>query len=280
MPVAHVNNIDVAYEWEGAGEETIVFVGGTGTGGAVWSKYQVPHFAPRYRCLTYDLRGTGASSAPVESYSVVGFAEDMAALLDELGVGDAHMVGLSLGSAIIQELALARPELVRSAVLLSTWSCTAREHHIRRWFEARLAAIESGPPEVFRAFSFWMWAPSVIDFEPDRTREIEQFFGTVTASQPTHAYANHFKADLGHDTVDRLGAISCPTLVLYGSEDLITLPWYNRTVAEHIPGAEIEEITGAGHLAWLERPEQVNAAIDRFLASPRLRPSRAGARDA
>jgi pimeloyl-ACP methyl ester carboxylesterase len=194
------------------------------------------------------------------------FARDAGALADHLGIASAVWVGLSLGSAIIQELALTRPRLVRRAVLLSTWSSTRRQNHIRRWFEARLLALEKAPADVFQAFSFWMWAPSVIDCEPQLASEIERIFASNSAAQPLHAYAQHFRADLGHDTHDRLGDIGCPVLVVYGSEDLITLPWYNRSVADSIPGARCLEIEKAGHFLWLERPLEVNAAISAFLS--------------
>ena len=78
--------------------------------------------------------------------------------------------------------------------------------------------------------------------------------------------AGHFLADLGHETRDRLGQVGCPCLVVHGDEDLITLPWYNRTVADLIPGATLASIPAAGHLAWLERPDEVNNLIERFLS--------------
>lgn len=268
MTVARLNDIDVGYLVEGRDDPeapTIVWVGGTGVSGGVWRVHQTPAFSADFRCVTYDLRGTGESSAPEEDYTVPLFAQDAAALADHLGISDAHWVGLSLGSAIIQELALARPDLMRSAVLLSTWSSTRREEHIRRWFSARLKALEEAPLDVFKAFAFWMWSPRVIDFEPDLAREIEEIFAANTGKQPKHALANHFSADLGHDTQDRLGDISCPVLVLYGSDDLVTLPWYNTAVAERIPGARAVEIDGAGHFAWLERAAEVNAEVRRFL---------------
>jgi pimeloyl-ACP methyl ester carboxylesterase len=78
--------------------------------------------------------------------------------------------------------------------------------------------------------------------------------------------AGHFRADLSHETRDRLPLIGCPTLVVHGDEDLITLPWYNRTVADLIPGASYAVIEKAGHLAWLERPDELNALIGDFVS--------------
>jgi pimeloyl-ACP methyl ester carboxylesterase len=194
-------------------------------------------------------------------------SRDIEGLVRELGLTGVTMIGFSLGSVIIQELAIRAPDLVSRAVLLSTWSSTRVEHHIRRHYEARLLALEKAPRDVFGAFAFWMWAPSFVDDEPDRMAELQEFFVGVSSAQPQHAYANHFKADLSHDALDRLPQIRCPTLVVYGAEDLITLPRYNRRVADHIPGAQVREIPGGGHIAWGERPKEVNEAIRAFLDS-------------
>jgi 3-oxoadipate enol-lactonase len=265
MPSVTVNEgISLHYEEYGEGEP-IVWLPGTGNSGQVWTRYQLPAFEDRYRCVTVDLRGSGQSDAPEEPYTPAMMAKDVEDLVRELGLEGARFVGFSLGSCVIQELALAAPDVVGRAVLLSTWSSSPVEHHIRRHFEARLLALETAPRAAFAAFAFWMWAPTVVDDEPERMEENLAFFAEVSGAQPQHAYANHFRADIAHDTLDRLEGIGCPTLVLHGSEDLITLPRYNRRVAERIPGAELREIPKAGHIAWGERPDEVNAAIREFL---------------
>jgi pimeloyl-ACP methyl ester carboxylesterase len=219
-----------------------------------------------------DNRGSGGSDSPQEPYTVAMMARDIEDLVRQLNLEGAHFVGFSLGSVIIQELAIRSPELVGKAVLLSTWSSSPREEHIRRHYQARLLALENAPREVFAAFAFWMWAPSFVDDEPERMAELEQYFVSVSRSQPHHAYANHFKADLSHDALDRLDQIRCPTFVIYGAEDLITLPRYNRRVADRIPGALVKEIPRAGHIAWGERPDQVNTSIRDFLVDGRVSP--------
>ncbi len=279
MPAATVNGgISLHYEEHGSGPP-IVWIPGTGNSGRVWERYQLPAFTDSYRCITVDNRGSGQSDSPEEPYTVTVMARDIEDLVRQLELQGAHFVGFSLGSVIIQELAISAPELIGSAVLLSTWSSTRREDHIRRHYQARLLALEKAPRDVFAAFAFWMWAPSFVDDEPERMRELEDFFVSVSGSQPPHAYENHFKADLSHDALDRLHEIRCPTLVVYGAEDLITLPRYNRRVADRIPGARVREIEAAGHIAWGERPEAVNSAIKDFLTSLDLSaPRHAGAR--
>lgn len=266
MPFVKAGDINMYYEEHGEGFP-VIWIPGTGNSGEVWKRYQIPAFLDHFRCILVDPRGAGQSDKPVRpSYTVHMLARDMLAFCNELGLAQADFVGFSLGSAIIQELALAAPRLVRRAVLLSTWSSTPREHHIRRHYEARLLALERAPLEVFRAFAFWMWAPSFVDDHPDEMAASEQFFGEVAASMTLDSYKNHFRADLSHDALDRLDGIQARCLVVYGQEDLITLPRYNRRVAERIPNCELEEIEGAGHIAWGEKPNAVNDAILRFLS--------------
>lgn len=245
----------------------IVWVMGTGMSGDAWHRFQIPHFSPAYRCVTYDMRGVGRSDCPAEPYDPPTLSRDLAALLDHLQIERAHFVGFSLGAATVQELALSRAELVESAVLLSTWSSTKREHHMRRHYESRLFALENGPIEVFRNFAFWMWAPSMVDEEYETICDLEEFLRSVTGSKDLSGFAGHFRADLAHDTLDRLGGITAPTLVLHGDEDLITLPPYNRRVADRIPNATLVEVRKAGHLAYLEQPAAINEAIESFLTS-------------
>ena len=256
--------IAINYAEHGTGEP-VVWIPGTGNSGRVWERYQLPDFTDRYRCITIDNRGTGESDAPEEAYTVENMSRDVEGVVRALGLSDVAMVGFSLGSCIIQEIAIRSPELVGKAVLLSTWSSTPLEHHIRRHYEARLLALEKAPREVFGAFASWMWAPSFVDDEPERMAELQDYFVGVSGSQPQHAYEQHFRADISHDALDRLPQIRCPTLVVHGAEDLITLPRYNRRVAEAIPGAQLREIDGGGHIAWGERPTEVNRVIREFL---------------
>jgi len=265
MPMIRAGDVDMYVEEAGDGEP-IVWIPGTGLLGSTWHRHQVANFAPRYRCLTLDLRGCGRTEGGGDRFTVEDMAGDVAGLLDALGIASAHLVGLSLGTAVIQALALRRPNLIRSAVLLGTWSSSRREHHIRRHFESRLYALEHGPIDVFAQFAFWMSAPSVVDHEPELQAEVERELAAHMSTRLAGT-AGHFRADLGHDTQDRLSQVRARTLVLFGAEDLITLPWYNERVAALIPGAVSEVIPRAGHLAWLERPGHVNDSIDRFLRS-------------
>jgi pimeloyl-ACP methyl ester carboxylesterase len=264
MPFAQVNEGLSMYYDEGGSGEPVLWLAGTGTSGGMWSRFQVPAFTDRYRCIAMDLRGTGRTDAPDMPYSMPMLAKDVEGLMRHLELERAHLVGFSMGSAIIQELALTAPQLVRSAVLCGTWSSTSIEHHIRRHYESRMIQLREAPPQVFQSAGFWGWSPSFVDDEADLMEELEAFVGEVSSGEPG-ARLEHYRADLAHDTLARLGGVSTPTLVLYGAEDLITLPRYNQRVAAAIPGAELQEIQGGGHMVLLERPDDCNAAIRDFL---------------
>jgi pimeloyl-ACP methyl ester carboxylesterase len=267
VPVVECRGARVSYETVGAGEP-IIWLPGTGLRGSTWTE-QVAAFSGSRTCVTVDLPGSRSSSLPATA-TIAAMAADVADLVDAVGVAPAHVVGLSMGSAVAQELALQRPDLVQSLVLIATWSSTAREHHIRRHFESRLYALENGPLDVFAQFAFWMSAPTVFDEEPELQAKVEAHLAEHTSPWP-EGTASHFRADLGHETRDRLGDIRCPTVVVHGDEDLITLPRYNQTVADAVPGARLVTIPRAGHLVWVERAAEVIDVVAQFLDSDSVR---------
>jgi 3-oxoadipate enol-lactonase len=263
MPLVTCADVDLYYEEAGEGP-VLLWVPGTGLRGRTWEQ-QVAVFSSSHRCISVDLRGSGESTGADTEFTVADLATDLAQLLDELGVTTATVIGLSLGSAVAQELALLRPDLVRALVLLATWSSTSAEHHVRRHFESRLYALENGPLDVYAQFAFWMSSPWLYDHEPELQSSVEERLrGHLSTSLA--GTAGHFRADLTHETRDRLHLLGCPCLVVNGEDDLITLPWYNATVAELIPFATRVTIPHAGHLSWLERPELLTGHLEDFLA--------------
>ena len=275
MPTISCGALEVPYSDEGSGPP-IVWIPGTGLCGSSW-ELQFGQFSDRYRCLTLDLRGSGRTGGEDGAFTVADLAADVAAWMDALAVGPATVVGLSLGSAIGQELAIARPDLVERLVLLATWSSSTAEHHIRRHFESRLYALENGPLDVYAQFAFWMSSHTLYDTDRERQTVVEALLA-AHMSRNLRGTAGHFRADLAHETRDRLGQITCPTLVVHGDEDLITLPRYNRTVADLVPGATLATISAAGHLSWLERPDELKALLDEFLGAPPGDPAPDGGR--
>lgn len=264
MPTVSVDGRTICYEETGSGEP-ILWIQGTGESKAGWVG-QTMEFSERYRCVAIDNRDVGESSSVEEPYRPADMAADVAGVGDHLATGPAHVVGYSLGGAIAQELALARPDLVRSLTLLSTWA-TSDE-----WFKAQMRGWQSirrahrDDEEAFlRALWPWIWSAKTFA-TPGLVDGFTAFALAEEPRQPPEGFIRQADADIAHDAAARLGQVSAPTLVIVGEEDICTPPRYSRELCRLIAQAELVTIPEAGHGAVFERPDLVNAAIAGFLA--------------
>ncbi|WP_204041159.1 alpha/beta fold hydrolase [Acrocarpospora phusangensis] len=218
-----------------------------------------------YRMICYDHRGIGESPRGRAEISTTGLARDAASLLDALGVQRAHVVGWSLGSAVAQELALARPDRVGSLVLYGTW---ARADAFQRavFTSLRHTWATRDMNEIMTAMAV-VFSPELIN-SPALSSLIEQVLPAMPATELQMATTiEQWDADLRHDTHDRLGSITAPTLVIAGEQDLLTPPWQAKAVADAIPGAELEILDGPGssHALAFERPVEFLSLVLDFL---------------
>lgn len=252
------------HEITGEGEPLLLVMGTTGAVG-LWGEV-VARLAEHYRVIAFDNRGLGGSSRGDGAISVASLAEDASALLEALDIPRAHTLGWSLGSAVLQELALAHPDQVASAVMYATW---ARADGFQR---AVLTALRL--PYVVRdmeaalACAGLAFSPQLLD-DPD----LPAMLGALLPAFPQdeaqmQVTVEQWEADLVHDTLDRLGGITTPTLVVVGEQDLLTPPWQAKKVADAVPGARYELVTGPGssHGMHLERPDDLVRIVTRFLA--------------
>jgi pimeloyl-ACP methyl ester carboxylesterase len=257
------NGVDLWVEQEGEGED-VVFISGLADEGACWVD-QVAGLRDRYRVTTFDNRGVGRSATPDGEFRIVDFAADTAALLEALGIDRAHVVGSSMGGAIAQELALARPGMLRSLVLNGTWCRGDRFLHevFRSWiWTARRA---DSLRDFLVAVNLWCFAPRIWN---DGT--MDEWLAAAEASpypQSVDAFCRSATALLHHDTADRLAAIDIPVVVTVGELDLVLPPRYSRELVERIPGARLEVISEAGHQPFQELPRDYNRLLLEFWAS-------------
>jgi pimeloyl-ACP methyl ester carboxylesterase len=251
------------YETAGDGEPLLLIMG---TSGAVplWGE-MVTRLAQTHRVIAYDNRGLGGSDRGDGPISVASLAEDASALLEALEVPKAHAMGWSLGSAIVQELALAHPDQVASALLYATWGrcdgfqravlTALRLPYVHRDMESALGAAGIAfSPQLLDNPDF---AEMLVPMLPAFPQNEEQMQVTV----------EQWDADLAHDSIDRLGAITAPTLVVVGEQDLLTPTWQAKKVADAIPGARYELVTGPGssHGMHIERPDDLTKIVTGFL---------------
>jgi len=253
--------------WEHGQGTTLLLVMGTGADHSFWAP-QVDALSRRWRVLVYDSCGTGASGdfARVEDCTPAALAADAAALLEAAGDGPAHVAGLSLGSCVAQELALARPDLVRSLGLHGTWGRTDE------WFVRMVETMETcvragGRASFIRCATTWILSPDLHSEQPDMIAAMER--GYVEAEHPTRpdGILAHCHADRVHDVEARLGAIRVPTLVTAGERDIQVPPRYGRRVAAAIPGARFHLFEGphASHWACFEMADEWNTVTATFL---------------
>jgi pimeloyl-ACP methyl ester carboxylesterase len=255
MPHANLNGVNLYYETEGNGD-AVLFIMGTGLTHSLWNR-QIEAFKGRYKCVSYDNRGTGQTDRTEEGHTVPNYAEDAAALLHHLRVSSAHVVGWSLGSCIAQELALAHPEKVRSMVLIATW---CRPHpFLRRRFEVQIEIAKTGNQRLLGAYSvLHLFRNDYVDEHDQEVSEFQRRSLEGTGRSPMETLIAHYHMDIDHNTADRLGRIKVPTLVLGGEEDALVRATYQKEVHHRIPGSELHLVPGADHMALMLIPDTMN----------------------
>ncbi|HZQ64412.1 MAG TPA: alpha/beta hydrolase [Gaiellaceae bacterium] len=265
MPTASVNGVDLNYSLEGEGDETIVLVNGLADDLETWV-FQIDDLVGAgYRVLRFDNRGVGSSSAPPGPYTTRLFADDCKALVDELGLRDVHLVGVSMGGMIAQEYAIAYGEDLRSLVLACTYAAPGPfcSRMFAMWADL---APQLGVPFVMRDVTLWAFTVPFFEEREDELREFEQAMADL--AQPVDAYLAQLDSIRTHDTTDRLDRIRVPTLVLAGEEDILIPVSLSRRLHEGIAGS-VWQTTRGGHACLWEHPREFNEAVLAFIGSHR-----------
>jgi 3-oxoadipate enol-lactonase len=278
MPTAKVGALDLYYEEHGGGDP-LVLIMGLATDSSAWL-LQIPDFARRYRTIVFDNRGVGRSSKPPGPYTIHEMADDTAGLMDTLGVARAHVVGVSMGGMIAQELALRHPERVRGLVLACTFPEPDEEiERARRFSLSQLGGTVTAEGEVTINVAaldpmtfFQHLLPKVFnaDFIARELPKLMQLFGgALQWGFSMEAILAQVAAVMGHRTTDRLHRIAAPTLVITGDADLLIPPGNSDVLARHIPGARLVKVPGGSHGFNFETPEVFNREVLAFLADVR-----------
>ncbi len=256
MPHAMSNGVRLYYEMEGEGEP-LVLLHPVGLDLTCWDG-QVPEFGRRFRVLRVDLRGHGRSDVPPPPYTLQAFAADVAGLLSALQVAPAHVVGLSLGGMVAQILALDHAAAVRSLVLADTNSTLPAEGR-PAMVERGEAARRGGMASVLETTITRWFSEGFLESEVVARCRQRLLSDSVTG------WAATWRAISELGTEPRLKEITVPTLVLTGEKDVAAPVARARAMAALIPGARLEILSGAPHMAPLEQPAAFNAAVIEFL---------------
>ena len=246
------------YEVHGAGERTLVLLAGQANTHHWWDAVR-PDFDGLFRTITLDWRGTGRSDKPDDdSYSTRGFAADVVTILDHAGATRAHVYGTSMGGRVAQWLAADHPARVGALVL----GCTSpgAAHGIERSAAVRRSLAQHDAASAHRALLELMYSPAWLATHPGP-------FGTLgDPAMPAHARRRHLAASASHDSWAVLPSITAPTLVVHGTEDVFNPVANAPLLANRIPGARLELISGARHAYFEEYREVASPLVLSFLA--------------
>jgi 3-oxoadipate enol-lactonase len=267
MPHARINGVDIYFEKHGQAGEPLVFVHGY-TGDVTDWRHQVGPFSRDYQVLIFDLRGHGRSEAPTDrsTYTIEQMADDTEALVAEIGFERYHLLGHSMGGAVVQEIALRSPGRLLSLTLQNTAPLfdLFANPMIRQFMEARTSVAETQGMSVLATWKSPF--PNPPHMTQERQDEVAERLGrmSVDAFVGCQQALNQWAG-----AVDRLPSISTPTLAIVGDLDAGPLVKAAHTFAETIPNATLAVIPETGHSPQYERPELFNAALKRHLeASP------------
>jgi 3-oxoadipate enol-lactonase len=258
MPKASINGINMNYNIEGQGEPLIMIMG-LGSTSAAW-RFQRRFFRKYYKVITFDNRGAGKTDKPAGPYSMKLMANDTVALMDNLAIEKSHVMGVSMGGKIAQEVAINYPERVDKLVLANTYCCqddsmngwtpewtAAVDRFCETWKAPRVGIAFNGP--LWRFFGFFQIRISTMRKTPE---EKAGYLAQKKAAETVH-------------TIDRLPSVKARTLVITGTGDNLTRHTSSDTMAKIIPNAKLVKIIGGSHTLIVERSGEFNKVVLNFL---------------
>jgi 3-oxoadipate enol-lactonase len=261
VPIAHVNGVDIHYELDGDGTDTLVLVNGLADDLTTWALQMPDLLAAGFSVLRFDNRGVGRSEKPTGPYTTELFAEDTRALVDQLNLDRFHLLGVSMGGMIAQMFALRWSSRLLSLTLACTYA--APGPFCGRMFAlwADLAEF-TGVATVMRDVALWAFTPEFFETRPDEAAEFDATMQMIT--QPVPAYLAQLWSIRHHDASGRLGSVTCPTLVLAGEQDILIPVELSKRLHASIPGATWATTSG-GHACSWEYPAEFNRCVIDFL---------------
>jgi len=252
MAIINHQGIRLAYDDRGAGEPSFVFVHGWTCDRSFFTP-QVEYFAREHRIVSVDLRGHGESDKPQGPYPISAYADDLAYMIKQLGLGKVVAVGHSMGGLAVLQLAVAYPNRVAAIVMVDPTSFVRSPEQQAR-IEAMVEAIEAGDQEPRRQFI-------ADNFIPTSDPKLVERVAAVMLSTPSHVAANVMKGNISFDSLSAAARCKVPALHLAATQPR-NLP---HLMSQWLPSVVNGWTVGTGHFNQLEAPDQVNAMIEAFL---------------
>jgi len=248
-------------EWGDPRGEPILFVHGLGTDNIGWAM-QRRAFGSDYRCIAVDNRGSGRSDKPEGPYDLEQLAFDAISVLDKLGIDSAHVIGASMGGALAQIIAVRHPDRVRSLTL----ACTACS--LRRWreelFDGWIQLIQEKGMREFAVHNLeWIFGPRSFR----RLYPVAVALGPFLLRAPEHGFLGQVQAlrDVDPEIAELLSTVTAPTLVITGSQDILTPVSDAEEIADRIAHSELVIIRGAAHGFMVEQAGLFNRVVKDFI---------------
>jgi 3-oxoadipate enol-lactonase len=259
MPYTENDGANIWYEVSGEGDPLLLIMG-LGADSTGWILQRKP-FAERYQVIVFDNRGVGRSSCPPPPFSTEQMAGDALAVLDAVGIERAHVLGVSLGGAIAQHVALRAPERVRSLILAATWAGPSVWRSRVRDVQLAVART-AGREALITLRMLFVFSPLLFNDNPQLADLIQK---TLLESPATlEGYLAQVDAAEFHDARARLGELTMPTLAITGRRDVLVPPELTEEIASSIAGAELVKLESA-HAIQFEEVAAFNDAVLSFL---------------
>lgn len=253
----------LAYVRRGAGEPLLLVMGVGGHHG-MWSEPFLAALAERFDVVAYDHRGIGSSARADADFSIEDLAVDALAVMDHVGWDSAHVMGISMGGVVAQEVALSAPDRVRTLTLGCTWPGPLPDE-APVWGEAVLDLATAASSGDLLTAARLMFAANVSSEFAERAGAFEEFSRVAgSVKVPGPVILMQMRAATPYDGLARLGNLGIPTLVVHGTADRVIRPEGGIRLAELVPGARLELMDGAGHLFFWERPEESARLVREF----------------
>ena len=264
MPKIRANNITLNYEQQGSGEP-LILIPYLAADHACYA-FQVAEYAKQFTCISLDLRGAGESDKPDGVYSTEQFADDVAAVMQAIGVGRAHVSGLSLGAATGMWLAAKYPDRMRSLSLHSGWarSDPYLKTVVQGW-QVMARALGSVTELIIQGLFPWCFTPELYAEKPDYIKGLADFVRGRPA-QPVDAFMQQSNAVIAHDADAQLGKIRVPTQITFGRHDMVTSTRFAERMKNGIKQSELVIFETCSHAPIYEQVAEFNQKTLAFLS--------------
>lgn len=259
MKQVKINNLSIGYQEKGSGQALVLLHGGV-SDSRFWER-ELTAFSDDFRAIAWDAPGCGKSDDPREGFSLSDYADVLAGLLDEIGVDESIILGLSFGGGLAIEFYDRYPDMAKALILVSAyagWAGSLSDEEVARRLEKGRAQSNMDPEAVAE-----MWLPSLYHKTP--SKEILENTKTIISDFHPKGSRIMLEAFAQADLRDILPKIDVPTLLLYGDKDVRSPTAVANEIHDHVPNSTLVFVENVGHLINKEAPDLFDLEVRRFI---------------